>query len=490
MRLSNSTLANVSSDKPAYDRTQLKTGIVHIGPGNFHLGHMAYLTHQLMQQGNPDDLQWGITGVSLNSADRSEALNPQDGLFTVVEQNGDQDKLTVVGSVRNVLFAPENPAAVIEAMSQPDVKIISMAMTENGYYLKPDGSLNVEHPDIQHDLNTGDYPKTALGYIALAFATRELENLPGLTVQSCDNIVHNGDYTRAAILKFIELKTPELLSAAKDKLTFPNSMVDRIVPKTTEELKASAEGAQGVHDALPVPVEPMPNIPWVIEDNFAQGRPAWDKVGATFTPDVTPYENMKLRLLNASHAAIASLGDMKGLTYIYETMQDAQLRDMMLRLMETESEPTLVPVPDVDFAEYEDELVVRFGNTAVKDTVQRVATDAPLATLLNAIKDQLATDDPKINLLSLAVAGWIYRMGSVENEVGAPVDIRHPRAAEIKAAADVNPLDPTGVMAIAPVFGDVGQDPRVVEAVSGHYQSLKQQGVEATLANVLAHGPR
>jgi mannitol-1-phosphate/altronate dehydrogenase len=471
-----------ASYSTSYDRSQLETGIVHIGPGNFHLGHMAYLTHQLMEKGNAADLQWGITGVSLNTSERSEKLNPQDGLYTVVEQNGEQDSLTIVGSVRNVLFAPENPQAVIDQMAQPGVKIVSLAMTENGYYLKPDGSLNVEHADIQNDLRA-DMPKTALGYIAHAFAARHEQGLPGFTVQSCDNIVHNGDYTRGAVLKFIELWRPELVEAASQELAFPNSMVDRIVPKTTAELVASVARQSGYQDALPVPAEPMPNIPWVIEDNFVAGRPNWEEVGATFAEDVTPYENMKLRLLNASHAAIASLGDMMGLTYIYETMQNPLLNPFMQRLMKEESEPTLVPVPNVDFSDYEAELVTRFANTAVKDTVQRVATDAPLNTLLNAIKDQLQTENPQIDLLSLATAGWIYRMGANANEMGGAIEIKHPMAREIKDA--VQSGGALATMDIHQVFGDVGQDVRVRSSVVRHYHDLTTMGAANTLKRAL-----
>lgn len=471
-----------ASFQTSYDRTQLETGIVHIGPGNFHLGHMAYLTHQLMERGNKDDLQWGIMGVSLNTRDRSEKLNPQDGLYTVVEQNGDQDSLTVVGSVQGVMFAPENPQAVIAQMAQPTVKIVSLAMTENGYNLKPDGSLNVDHADIQNDLHS-QTPKTALGYIAHAFAARHELGLPGFTVQSCDNIVHNGDYTRGAVLKFIELWRPDLLDAASVQMTFPNSMVDRIVPKTTPELVASVAKQSGYEDALPVPAEPMPNIPWVIEDNFVAGRPDWEVVGATFAHDVTPYENMKLRLLNASHAAIASLGDMMGLTYIYETMQNPLLNRFMLRLMKEESEPTLVPVPNVDFSEYEEELVVRFANTAVKDTVQRVATDAPLNTLLNAIKDQLQTENPQIELLSLATAGWIYRMGANTNEMGDALEIKHPMAKEIKDA--VQNGGALQALGLYQVFGDVGQDSRVRQGIAHHYQNLTTMGAANTLKRAL-----
>lgn len=467
----------------------LRTGIVHIGPGNFHLGHLAYLTHRLLENfpESMSDYEWGIVGVSLNTPDRRNVLNEQDGYYTVVEQNGIENKVEIVGSVKGILFAPENPQRVIDQMSAHSVRIISLAMTENGYYLTPDKKLDVNHPDIQHDLQAG-LPKTAIGYIAHALRERHRLGYGGMTILSCDNIVHNGDYTRGAVMEFLQLWDPSLVPVAEKMLTFPNSMVDRIVPKTTPELIESASRQIGYEDRCPVPAEPMPQIPWVIEDKFAAGRPAWEKVGARFVDDVTPYEVMKLRLLNASHAAIASLGDMAGMTYIYEVMQNPVFAGFMRSLMDLETSPTLMPV-SVDLEAYKQELETRFGNTAVKDTVQRVATDAPLNTVLDSMRDALKLG-LKIDFLSLALAGWIYRMGADRNELGRPVEIKHPLAEEIKTRAQKGLYDPRPVLGMSQLFGELGRDPRVIGPVQEHLTSLYAFGAERTISNLLQDNAR
>lgn len=505
---------NPNLSVPIYLDQPIKSGIVHIGPGNFHLAHLAAMTHQLLQSGDPDALNYGIVGVSLQSAERRNLLKPQDYLYTIVEQSGAASQYEICGAIQNILFAPENPAAVIDQIASSDTRIVSLAMTGNGYYLDSSGNFMLDHPDVQHDLaalhtRTKDVKfqalaslltsalkvKTAWGFLAAALRQRMHDSNgtqnDGLTVLCCDNIFHNGDYTKKAFLEFVAaLDDNDLLQFAADKLAFPNSMVDRIVPKTTAALCDTLSQDLGYVDRMAIPAEPMPLLPWVIEDKFQAGRPNWGAVGAKFVTDVSPYEKMKLRLLNASHSVIACLGDLVGHSYIYETMEDEQIRKVMLRLMAEETVTTLDPVPGVDLTAYQQELITRFSNRAVEDTVQRVATDAPLQTVLDSICDRLNANQP-IDMLGLGLAAWLVRVKGGVNEQGREIVVRHPDAKLLQEAAQTgsNPVgqlsDPIPMLAIGHIFGDIGTHPKVIATVQDYLAQFNESGIRQTMLAVL-----
>lgn len=483
MRLSNAALPDISAgvEKPAYDRTQLKSGIVMFGLGNFARSHLAKYLHDLMQKG--EALDWAITGVSLvGTASRDNAL-AQDGLYTLIENPGSDNRATVIGSVRNVIYAPENPQAVINVMAAPDIRMVAMAMTANGYYLDSHGKLMLDHPDIRHDL-TAPRPKTALGYIAHALKTRRDEGVGGFTVQSLDNIVHNGDYTREALMSFITAWDPSLPAYARENTAFPNSMVDRIAPKTAPKHTALAKALTGLEDGNVIPTEIFTQ--WVIEDAYVAGRPNFEKVGAQFVPDVTPYEIMKLRLLNVSHLGIACLGDVAGLAGIDETMANADFQAFMERLMEEETGPTVPEVPGVDLADYKKTLVARFVNPAIDDTTQRVATDAPLQVLVDTVRERLAANQP-IELLSLIAAAWLKRTRGGKNERGGDIVVNHPLKDELarlgmQGASNSDPLPQLGLKSL---FGDLGEDERFVAPVAKYLHLLDTKGVQEAMWRAL-----
>jgi fructuronate reductase/mannitol 2-dehydrogenase len=481
---------NPNLSVPNYLDQLSASGIVHIGPGNFHLGHLAYFVHQLLQTGTQDALPFGITGVSLRTPDRRNVFRDQDYLYTLVEQSGSSPKFEVCGAVREILFAPEQYQSAVQSIV--NCKIVSLAMTGNGYFLDSDGRFMVEHPDIQQDLDTvGLSAKTAWGLIAAGLRERMANGQDqGFTVLSCDNIVHNGDYTKNALLAFLTaLGDDKLLAFAQQKLTFPNGMVDRIVPETKPGLSSVVADSLGFLDGHPVPAERLPQIAWVIEDNFAAGRPAFDQVGAMFVEDVTPYEKMKLRLLNASHSVIACLGDLVGHTYIYETMQDPLIRNVMAGLMGRETVKTLDPVPGVNLADYQAELVERFSNTAVEDTVARVARDAPLQTVLDSMRDRLAKNE-SVDFLTLGLAAWIRRAQGGPNEQGREIIFEHPDHQLLREKVAMGSqagsfTDPRHALGIKHLFGDLGTDPRVVTPVTEYLKIFAESGVQIAMQTAL-----
>ncbi|MBV8615712.1 MAG: mannitol dehydrogenase family protein, partial [Acetobacteraceae bacterium] len=293
---------------------------------------------------------------------------------------------------------------------------------------------------------------------------------------------HNGNVLRAAVLALAALREPSLAAWIERKAAFPNTMVDRITPVTAEADVAALASRHGILDAWPVFSETFTQ--WVIEDRFAQGRPAWEEVGAQFVPDVTPYEFMKLRLLNGSHLAVAGLGRLAGYTYVHEAMADPSLRRYMAALMDRETGPTLAPVPGIDIADYKRTLIERFANPAIRDTVERVNTDAPLNVLVDPIRDRVAAG-ASVDLLALALAAWMRRMRGVD-EAGAPIEIRHPLANLLADKAAEGGGDPRPLLGIDQLFGGLGQNPHLVGAVGRWLASLYEAGSRATLQRAMA----
>ena len=483
IRISRQCLGQLPPDiaRPAFDLVAVRPGILHLGLGGFHRAHMARYTHDLMSM-RPDSLQWGIMGVGLMPGDlpMREALAPQDGLYTLVERQESRESATVIGSLVDVLYAGQSSASVLDAVDNPAIRIVSLTVTESGYCLNSaTKQLDPTHPAILLDLVHPERPRTAIGIIVEACRRRMHAGLCAITVLTCDNIQHNGIVVRNAVLALAQLRDPQLAAWIETNARFPNTMVDRITPVTTSDDIDYLASRYRVADRWPVFSEIFKQ--WVIEDDFAAGRPAWEDVGAQFVQDVAPYEFMKLRLLNASHLAIAGLGRLAGYNYIDETLRDESLRPYMRVLMDRETGPTVPPVPAVDLEAYKAELLERFANSKIKDTVERVNNDAPINLLIDPIRDRLKAA-ASVDLLALALAAWMRRVRG-EDELGQPIHVKHPLATLLRSRAIEGGADPRPLLAITALFGELAGDHSFVGTLQQWLQSLYNIGAKATLLN-------
>jgi mannitol-1-phosphate/altronate dehydrogenase len=465
---------------PRFDPASVTAGIVHLGLGGFHRAHEARYTHNLMER-RPDALSWGIICAGLLPADRrmQESLRPQDNLYTLVERDASNEIVTVIGSLADVVFAGDSSTALLEAIDKPEIRIVSLTVTEHGYCLnRSTKQLDPEHAFIRKDLAQPERPASAIGIIVEAYRRRMTTGQKPFTALSCDNIQHNGTVLREAVLALAALRDPKLADWIAANGCFPSTMVDRITPVTADEDIAMLAERFGVNDRWPVFAETFTQ--WVIEDDFPAGRPAWEDVGAQFVADVAPYEFMKLRLLNASHLAVSGMGRLIGYVTIAESMADPLIARFMAALMDRETGPTLPDIPGIDLPRYKATLVERFANPAIKDTVERVNTDAPLNILVDPIRDRLRSG-ASVELLALALAAWLRRVRG-EDEQGQPIDVRHPLAEELRAKAIEGGPDPRPLLAMTQLFGDTGADARLVDPVARWLASLYAKGASATLA--------
>jgi mannitol 2-dehydrogenase len=429
---------------------------------------------------DPAALAWGIVGAGLMEGDQKavDALAPQDWLYTLVERDADGETAKIIGSVAEVILAAGDPEPLLETIVRPETKIVSLTVTEHGYCLnRATKRLDLDHPAIRADIADPRRPQTAPGVIVEAYRRRMAGAGRAFTAMSCDNIQHNGHVLRRAVLDLAEAVDPALAAWIAEHGRFPSTMVDRITPVTQADDVVDLARRYGVEDAWPVFSETFTQ--WVIEDNFADGRPDWDRVGAQFVDDVAPYEFMKLRLLNASHLAISGPGRLMGYTYIDETMRDGDVRTYMGLLMDRETGPTLLPTPGVDIAAYKRQLIERFANPNIHDTVERVNTDAALNYLLDPIRDRLAQGQP-IDLLAFAVAAWLRRMRG-DDEQGAPIDIRHPLADLLRKRAIEGGADPMPMLRVDALFGDLAEDAVFTGVVAKWFGTIHADGVRVSL---------
>jgi len=478
-KLSRATLTSLAPNvtRPGYNPSQISSGIVHLGFGGFHRAHMARYTHDLMEQ-DATHLQWGITGVGLLQGDRKmrDALIPQDSLYTLVERTAETDTATIIGSVSDVIFAEDSQTKLSAALNNPATRIVSLTVTENGYCIdRSTNQLDTSNPAIKHDLENPDSPRSIYGILHRAAQDRMTAKRPGFTALSCDNIQNNGHVLQSAFHTYLDHAAPHLRGWVQDHLTFPGTMVDRITPVTKPADLAMIATTFGIDDAWPVCCEKFRQ--WVIEDHFIAGRPAWEQVGAQFVADVAPYEFMKLRLLNASHLAVAGLGQLSGYHSMAETMADMKISAYMRALMDRETSQTLPTIPGIDLEGYKTSLIERFSNPKIEDTTQRVNTDAPLATLVDSAVDRLSRNQ-SIDCLALAIAAWLRRASGYDDN-NTPIEVRHPMASILKERATQGGPDPRPLLSITPLFGELGHDPRFVEPVShwlGKLYALKTQG--------------
>jgi fructuronate reductase len=469
--------------RPAYDRKDVGTGIVHLGVGAFHRAHQAVYTDDVLAQ----DPHWGIVAASLRSPDTYDALQPQDGLYTLTVRSQEGEALRVIGSIRRVIVAPRETEDLLEAMADPQTRIVTLTVTEKGYCHDPaTGALNEAHPDIVHDLAYLRTPKSAPGFIVEALRRRRMNGVPPFTVLTCDNLPSNGRTVKRVLTRFAELVDPDLGRFVEDEVSCPSTMVDRIVPATSDQDRERIGEALGVADAWPVVTEPFTQ--WVIEDRFPQGRPAWEMAGAEFVSDVEPYEHMKLRLLNGSHSTLAYLGYLAGYETVADTMADEAFVRLIRGLMDEEVTPTLHMPPGADLESYKSALIERFKNPALKHRTWQIAMDGSQKLpqrLLGTIRDRLHSDAP-IGRLSLGVAAWMrYVTGT--DEKGEAIDVRDPMAARLREVADrAGPSAENlarGLFAVREIFGDdLPVDARFTGEVVAHLTQLYELGARRTVS--------
>jgi fructuronate reductase len=491
MRLNNDALAQLPAAvaRPSYDRAAVIAGIVHLGIGAFHRAHQAVYTDAILAA----EPTWGILAASLRSPDMRDALAPQDNLYTLAVRSAEGEALRVIGSVNTILVAPKEPQALLAAMADPRVRILSLTVTEKGYCHDPaTGELNEAHPDIRHDLANLHEPRTAAGLIAEALRRRRAEGEKPFTVLTCDNLPSNGRVAKRIVQRFAELADPDLGAFVAGEVAFPATMVDRITPATTDDDREGIAAALGAYDAWPVMTEPFSQ--WVIEDVFPAGRPGWENAGAALVADVEPYELMKLRLLNGAHSTLAYLGYLAGYETVAETMANPEFAELVRALMDEEVSPTLAMPVGADLAAYKRALLERFCNSALKHRTWQICMDGSQKLpqrMLGTVRDRLAAGAP-FPRLALGVAAWMRYVTGID-EQGRGIDVRDPKAAELRALADAaGPsaarLAPA-LLSVKAVFGaDLPTEARFVDSVTEALDRLFTLGTRRAVSGLARPG--
>ena len=478
------TLLTAKATLPTYDRSKLVSRIVHLGFGAFHRAHQAVYADILASEHGSD---WGYTEVNLIGGEQQIAdLNHQDNLYTVAEMSADAWTARVVGVVKEALHAQvDGLETVLAKMCEPQVAIVSLTITEKGYCHSPaTGQLMLDHPLIVADLQNPHQPKSAPGVVVEALARRKAAGLPAFSVMSCDNMPENGHVMRNVVCAYARAVDAGLADWIESHVTFPSTMVDRIVPAVTPETLDKIEQLTGVRDPAGVACEPFRQ--WVIEDNFVAGRPAWEKAGAELVSDVIPFEEMKLRMLNGSHSFLAYLGYLAGYQHINDCMGDENYRRAARDLMLKEQAPTL-KVQNVDLARYADLLIERYTNPALRHRTWQIAMDGSQKLpqrMLDSVRWHLA-DNSSFTLLALGVAGWMRYVGGVD-EQGNAIEVCDPLLPVIQAAVQQSEEGESRVkalLAIEAIFGkDLPLQGQFVDQVTNAYLSLLSKGAKATVA--------
>jgi mannitol 2-dehydrogenase len=465
---------------PTYDRSQVRTGVVHFGVGAFHRAHQAMYLDRLMAEGKA--LDWGICGVGVLPSDRAmrDTMAAQDCLYTLVVKHPDGTfEPRVIGSIVDYLFAPDDPDAVIERMADEQTRVVSLTVTEGGYNIHAvTGEFDDTNADVRHDLEPDAVPRTMFGLITAALARRRSRGLPPFAVMSCDNIQGNGHVAQRSFAAFARLRDPDLADWVESEVAFPNGMVDRITPVTTDEDRAELERRFGVADAWPVTCEPFTQ--WVLED--FDPRPPLEEAGVQVVSDVQPYELMKLRLLNASHQALCYFGYLAGYRLVHEVCQDPLFARFLLAYMDEEATPTLEPVPGVDLDRYKPNLVERFSNPQVRDTVARLcaeSSDRIPKWLLPVIRYHLEHGGG-VELAAAVVASWARYAEGVDED-GLPIVVVDRLSDTLTAAAREQRTDPLAFVRNRELFGDLVDEERFTTAYLATLRSLHEQGARRTL---------
>jgi mannitol 2-dehydrogenase len=482
LKAANLHLLDPKIQVPKYDRRKVGQSIMHVGVGGFHRAHQALYMDDLFQQGA--DSHWGYCGVGLLKHDERirDVMLAQDCLYTLVERSLEGDKARIVGSIVDFLFAPDDPEKVIEQMASDATHIVSLTITEGGYYIdQSTGEFDEKHPHIQYDLAHPHEPRCSFGFLLEALDRRRKRGLPAFTLMSCDNIQSNGEVAKKMLTAFAELRDPILRNWMTENCLFPNSMVDRITPATTDEHRDLVKEKFKIDDGWPVMTESFKQ--WVIEDHFPQGRPQWELVGAQMTTDVLPYEKMKLRLLNASHQALCYIGMLLGNQLVHETMADHDIQKLVEKMMDDEVTPLLSKVPGVDLTEYKKTLIERFANPAIRDQLSRIGIYGSSGIpkfVLPSVEEELQRGGP-IKQLSFTVASW-FRFLSGLDESGKEMPMLDPMAPALRERAKAAGSDARQLLAMREIFSEeLGSSPAFVKEVSETLRSFYEQGARATL---------
>ncbi len=487
MKLSNATLSALPAavKRPTYDRASLTPGIVHIGVGNFHRAHQAWYLHRLMQKG--EALDWAIVGagVRANDAAMRTRLGEQDYLTTLIELSPDSQSAEVVGSMIDFVPVEEGNGPLIARMVQPDIRIVALTVTEGGYYIDPvTKAFDASHTDIIHDANNPRTPRTPFGAMVAALRQRRDNGTGPFTGQSCDNLQGNGDILRQTVVGLARLQDEGLADWIDSACSFPNSMVDSIVPATGPALIAQAS-AMGIDDAAPVAHENFRQ--WVIEDDFCAGRPAWEKAGATFTPDVHAYETMKIRILNAGHQVIANAGEVLSVPTISDCMAHPLIGALFEKVALGEIVPHVAPVPGMTPTDYVALIKTRFANPKIEDTTRRVAFDGSsrhTGFVLPLVRKALAADLP-MEGLALVEAMWA-RMCEGTRADGSLIEPNDPYWDTLNAAARAAKARPAAWLEQRSIYGDLAQNDRFANAFARWLTLIWSEGAEAALADYTA----
>jgi mannitol 2-dehydrogenase len=470
--------------RPAYARADLSAGIVHFGVGNFHRGHLQVYLDRLFAQGR--DRDWGIVGAGVTPYDATmrAALEGQDWLTTVVEQSAERSAAHVTGAMVDFLPAMDG-AAIAAQLADPAIRIVSLTVTEGGYFIDPaTGAFDPENPAIRADAANPDAPKTVFGLILQGLRARRAAGVAPFTVMSCDNVPHNGVVTMNAVAGLAAAQDAGLADWVRAEVAFPNAMVDRIVPATGARERRICREDFGIDDAWPVFCEDF--IQWVLEDRFTAGRPAFEAVGATIVADVTPFEHMKIRILNGGHAIIAYPSGLLGIHFVHEGMEHPLVRAFLRKVERDEIIPILPPVPGVDLADYFDLIERRFSNPKIGDTIRRLCLDGSNRQpkfIVPSVADRLDRGLP-VEGLALESALWCRYCAGV-TDAGETIEANDPNWDRMQAAARAAQSDPAAWLGMRDVYGRVGEAPAFAEPFGRWLTALGAEGTEATLQRYL-----
>ncbi len=485
-KLSLSTLDQITNDvaRPSYNPEDLSAGIVHVGVGNFHRAHQGIYLHRLFDKGL--DRDWAIIGAGVTKYDDAmrSKLASQDWLSTIVELDPAQLTATVTGAM--IDFIEIESLAIINAMANPEVRIVSLTVTEGGYYVDAEtGGFDSKNTDIVADAANPENPKTVFGIIIAALKKRKENNVSPFTIMSCDNLPENGSVAKHAVLGLAKSTDKALHDWIDTNVAFPNSMVDCITPATGEREIAIVESTFGIEDAAPVVSEPFHQ--WVLEDSFSSGRPSLEKVGVEFVKDVAPYELMKLRILNGGHASIAYLAGLLDIHYVHEAMNNSLVARYLDKLEYEEIIPTLTEIPGVSFSAYYKKIVERFSNEAVGDTIPRLCYDGlnrQPKFILPVIEARLEKNQ-SIDGLALECALWCrYCYGTTDS--GAEIPANDPQWDRLKSQAALAKEDPQKWLELGDVYGPLSRDKSFTQAFEKALATIWKDGTGSAIEQYLS----
>ncbi|MDQ7263755.1 mannitol dehydrogenase family protein [Paracoccus sp. PS-1] len=479
-RLSNQTLDRLGQPVPGYDRAALRPGILHFGVGNFFRAHQAAYLDRLMNMGLAQDFAIIGAGVMPGDVRMRDTLAAQDYLYTLVEQSAERSDARVLGPIVDYI-APGDPARVIAALADPAIRIVALTITEGGYFIDAaTGHFDPAHPAIAADAQNPDAPRTVFGLIVAGLKARRAAGHAPFTVMCCDNIPHNGKITCEAVAETARLSDPELARWITAHVAFPNAMVDRITPATSDRERRMVREDFGIADDAPVFCEDF--IQWVLEDNFPAGRPPLEKAGVEFVADVTPWELMKIRILNGGHAVIAYPAGMLDIHFVHEAMADAQVRAFLEKVEADEIIPAVPPVPGTDLGAYFAKVAERCANPKIGDTVRRLCLDGSNRQpkfIVPTIAHRLERDLP-VDGLALESALWCrYCAGTTDS--GAAIEPNDPNWDHLTQVAQAAKSDPSAWLDMAEIYGATGRDPRFAEPFARWLAMLWDRGTRATL---------